>query len=478
MYSKIKLRVKQTSKKRQELGNDLDDCFFASKAGVFQGESLSPFLFSMFLNDVNDALKTENDVGINLFEWILTILLFADDMALVSESKRGLQKGLDCLSRYCDKWGLEVNKDKTKCVAFKKGGKIGIHDKWTYKNQPLETVNQFKYLGFLFGSSGKFAKGIQCLAEQGNRALFSLKQIIHNHSEMMPSTQLTLFNAMIIPIISYGCELWGFCEADPLERLHLGFLKSILCVRKSTPSCSVYEELNTTTLKCIRLKRILKFWLKIINLPNENPVKIVYNLLLKDSQGNNVVNWASLVRDLLTTRGFGDVWLSQSVHNDIHFLLKFNQRISDVFLQQNNEQLHNLSEHRLYKHLVEDNDKLGMSTYLSEIKERYLRIAITKFKLGSHSFMIERGKWLKPKLDFLERVCETCLAVEDEFHILIECKRFDALRKKYIPEKLTERPSMHKFVQFINYAKGNELRNLSIFCHKILIIYRDTILLQ
>ena len=134
MYSKIKLRVKQTSKKRQELGNDLDDCFFASKAGVFQGESLSPFLFSMSLNDVNDALKTENDVGINLFEWILTILLFADDMALVSESKRGLQKGLDCLSRYCDKWGLEVNKDKTKCVAFKKGGKIGIQDKWTYKN--------------------------------------------------------------------------------------------------------------------------------------------------------------------------------------------------------------------------------------------------------------------------------------------------------------------------------------------------------
>ena len=180
MYSKIKVRVKQTANKRHDSGSDKDDCFFASKTGVFQGESLSPFLFSMFLNDINDALKNDNDVGINLFEWILTILLFADDMALVSESRIGLQKGLDNLAKYCDKWGLEVNIDKTKCVAFKNGGKIGTLDKWTYKSHPLETVSHFKYLGFVFGSSGKFAKGIQNLAEQGNRALFSLKKIIHS----------------------------------------------------------------------------------------------------------------------------------------------------------------------------------------------------------------------------------------------------------------------------------------------------------
>ena len=99
-------------------------------------------------------------------------------MALLSESRTGLQNDLDSLSRYCDKWGLEVNIAKTKCVAFRKGGKIGKNDVWVYKNNILETVNQFKYLGFLFGSSGKFAKSIQNLTDQGNRALFSLKQIL------------------------------------------------------------------------------------------------------------------------------------------------------------------------------------------------------------------------------------------------------------------------------------------------------------
>ena len=46
MYCAVKSRVK--------LGNKLSDAFECS-LGVRQGESLSPFLFSMFLNDIEDV---------------------------------------------------------------------------------------------------------------------------------------------------------------------------------------------------------------------------------------------------------------------------------------------------------------------------------------------------------------------------------------------------------------------------------------
>ena len=68
----------------------------------------------MFLNDINDAMQSGGDIGVNLYEWVLTIWLFADDMALLSESRIGLQNGLNSLSSYCDKWGLEVNIEKNK----------------------------------------------------------------------------------------------------------------------------------------------------------------------------------------------------------------------------------------------------------------------------------------------------------------------------------------------------------------------------
>ena len=478
MYDKIKLRVKQSFNKNQESSDVNFTCFFASKAGVLQGESLSPFLFSMFLNDLNDYLKEGNDVGIKLSDWILAVLLFADDMVILSESRVGLQNGLNSLSKYCDKWGLEVNINKTKCVPFKKGGRIGKLDNWFYKNQHLETVKQFKYLGLVFGSSGKFAKCIQNLVDQGNRALFCLKQIIHNNSEIMPNTQLILYNSLVVPVISYGCEIWGFIEADPLEKIHLSFLKSILGVKKSTPSCSVYKELNVTKLQCSRLTRILKFWLKVIKLPNNDPVKIIYDLLLKDATENNMDNWASLVRDMLTTRGFGNVWVNQFVNNENSFVSEFKQRVQDNFFQENNNLIRNLSDNRLYKHLAFHNEEIGMSSYLTEIKEKYLRTAVTKLILGSHNFMVERGKWVLPKRDYLDRLCNACQVVEDEYHVVIECKRFDELRKKYIPMKLTDSPSMYNFIQFLNNCRGNELRNFSIFCCKILINYRDVVLLQ
>ena len=46
-------------------------------------------------------------------------------MAVLSKTHTGLQDGLDNLAIYCDEWGLTVNTDKTKCIAFKKGGSKG-----------------------------------------------------------------------------------------------------------------------------------------------------------------------------------------------------------------------------------------------------------------------------------------------------------------------------------------------------------------
>jgi hypothetical protein len=33
--------------------------------------------------------------------------------------------------------------------------------------------------------------------------------------------QLQLFDSLILPIVLYGCEAWGFKKVDILERLHL-----------------------------------------------------------------------------------------------------------------------------------------------------------------------------------------------------------------------------------------------------------------
>ena len=186
-------------------------------------------------------------------------------MVIFSDTREGLQKGLDAMKEYCYMWSLEVNTSKTKCVAFKKGGKIGKKDKWRYDGNELETVGQFKYLGLVFGSSGKFSKTFDNILTQSNKALFSMKRLQHQYSELNVKTHLHLFDTLVLPVLNYGSEIWGFSQADKLETFYLGFLKNTLSVRKSTPTSFVYKELDVLPLITHRLTRIFKFWLKIIS---------------------------------------------------------------------------------------------------------------------------------------------------------------------------------------------------------------------
>ena len=42
------------------------------------------------------------------------VIMYADDLVLMSQTKEGLQKCLDRLYEYCQKWKLVVNTDKKK----------------------------------------------------------------------------------------------------------------------------------------------------------------------------------------------------------------------------------------------------------------------------------------------------------------------------------------------------------------------------
>jgi len=84
MYSKVKVCVKSSNK----LSN-----FFSSSIGVHQGDVLSPNLFKIFINDLEDHLK-DSCRPVNLGSTKLSCLLYADDIVLLSETAEGLQNCL------------------------------------------------------------------------------------------------------------------------------------------------------------------------------------------------------------------------------------------------------------------------------------------------------------------------------------------------------------------------------------------------
>jgi len=188
--------------------------FFESHIGLRQGENLSPILFALYINDLEQFLVQEGNVGVRVISpgienyLKLFVLMYADDTVLLSESAVGLQKGLASLEVYCNRWNLKVNIQKTKIVVF--GSRQGQANYiFTYNGIKLEIVQCYKYLGVLFNGNGNFAKSKELQKSQAERAMFCLLNRCRK-LDLSIDVQLDLFDRIVAPILLYGSEIWGY----------------------------------------------------------------------------------------------------------------------------------------------------------------------------------------------------------------------------------------------------------------------------
>ena len=61
--------------------------------------------------------------------------------------------------------------------------------------------------------------------------------------------QIKLFDNTIVPILTYGCEVFGYENLDILEGVHLEFLRKLGRLRKSTPKFMIYAEFGQYPFK-------------------------------------------------------------------------------------------------------------------------------------------------------------------------------------------------------------------------------------
>ncbi len=84
--------------------------WFKTEGGVKLGDTLSPTLFNIFINDPDLANDTNSlNLGIDIGGFGISILLYADEIVLLSESEQDLQKILDCVYNWSKKFKIKFN---------------------------------------------------------------------------------------------------------------------------------------------------------------------------------------------------------------------------------------------------------------------------------------------------------------------------------------------------------------------------------
>ena len=443
---------------------------FESFIGLRQGENLSPALFSIFLNDLELYLQNKNDTGVDfelatddMFIYLkFIVLLYADDTAIICESPDEFQITLDNFVDFCKLWKLNINYDKTKIVIFG-ANKI---DCFCFKmdGNIIEIVKTYKYLGLMMSSNGSFLNARKYIHERANKAMHLLYKRIYNLN-LPIDLQLKLFDSTILPIITYGSEVWGYENMDIMERIHNQFLRTITKCRKSTPMYMLYGELGRYPLSVIVKTKVINFWKQIITGKPSKFTNIIYQKLCQ--LGEQKFKWIKNVMSILQEVGRNDIWLNQTqnIPNNLKLIVK--NTLIDLFKQNWQKSLNDSSKGQNYS-LIKDEPKL--EEYL-KILPRAKYLPLIKYRTANHFLPVETLRWEKDKTDIDEKLdCPLCddSSVADEFHYLLECKHFDQHRKQYLKPYYYKSPNILKYKELFTSNSTTKLIKLSNFVSVIM----------
>ena len=115
---------------------------------------------------------------------------------------------------------------------------------------------------------------------------------------------------------------------------------------------------------------------KIIESQDDKYVNIVYKILRNDIEVfPHKKNWASLLRGVLSSLGFFDVWIFQGVGNKKMFLNLAKQRLKDNFQQKWTAELR-MSTRALFYREISTN--IDFKVYLNVVNISKHRIALSR----------------------------------------------------------------------------------------------------
>ena len=172
-------------------------------SGVPQGSVLGPILVLIFINDLPKCTTCP-------------VCLFADDSKIycrVPRAKNGkqelegaqetLQKDLDELQNWAEKWKMSFNVNKCKIMYL---GYDNAKHEYSLNGTTLAETEEEKDLGILVDNKLKFSRHIRGIVARANRMIGLMKISFENMDKDM---FLPLYNTLIRPLLEYCVHAWS-----------------------------------------------------------------------------------------------------------------------------------------------------------------------------------------------------------------------------------------------------------------------------
>ena len=324
-------------------------------------------------------------------------------------------------------------------------------------------------MGVLFNYNNSFKKAQKDRCKLANSAMFSLLRKCRKANFPL-DIQLELFERCVVPILLFGCEVWGFEDSSMCIKFQLKFLKMLLGVQTTTPSCMVFGETGCFPVDIEIKCRLLSFWYKLKFDASDVATQKISGLMLTlcTRQFENTqfkLPWLQNVMTLLNNLGLSFLWDSP-LYSLSQFKSVVRQRLKDQYLQTWRS---TLRENSVCCNYILCKDNFVFENYLLRLPIQ-LRQPLLKFRLCNHKLPIQRKRFENIPRD--ERICTLCDMHEigDEFHYLFNCQ-FPIIKQNrllLLPAYYNHHPNVLKFNMLLNVQSMSKLVKLAKFIRIIL----------
>ena len=413
----------------QELYKDTMSCvqvngiktgWFATMQGVRQGDNLSPTLFSIYINDLAVELKNLN-LGVKMGDLHICILLYADDIVLVSENEENLQVMLNHVQNWCVKWQMKVNIEKTKVVHFRSKRKKKSKFAFEIDNHKLEISDNYRYLGVIFDEYLDFDKCAKTLSEAAGRSLGSIITKFKQYKNIGYHTFTKLYKTGVISILDYGASVWGFGNHKYAQQVQNRAIRYFLGVHKNAPNLAIQSEMGWLNVQYHFYICAMRYWNRLLKMNGERLAKRMVEYQLINFNANT---WCGKLCAVLEELHKVDYIIDGK-------LLDLQNIKDDLFYLMHDSWSNNVGFKPKLRNYTKFKQDINMENYLVK-STRYQRSLLAQLRLGILPLQVEVGRYYRKPLN--ERLCVLCSdqVIEDECHFLCYCKFYETEREKFL----------------------------------------------
>ena len=158
------------------------------------------------------------DKGCYFCKIFAAALFYADDMALLAPSIKGLQLLLNVCEAYCSKWDICLNAKKTKNLYF--GKRSATLCKTLLDGKEIEWVDEWTYLGVSLKSGKTFGCSVSERVKKFYRCSNSIFRI-DGHSDDL--VMLRLIETHCVPLLTYAVEIVHVVNRDERRQLRVAY---------------------------------------------------------------------------------------------------------------------------------------------------------------------------------------------------------------------------------------------------------------